>query len=221
MQYGASDVQFEQTAINGTLKWNDGTEGMVTLGVTVMTTTIPNVYTGTYTKGYTTQITKRTVFKYPAAEKEQAKNLYSMIMSSFRSNPAWNDAVNNFWRQARQQSHTVHVGKIAMMDAETKRIGEQAVRNGQDRLKAMDNQMRSWESSQASQDRMHTNFIKTIREVENYQDASTGNKYEMSSGYNHAWSRGDGTNFVMSNSPNFNPASVFQDQNWKEMRKVQ
>ena len=144
-----------------------------------------------------------------------------MIMSSFRSNPAWNDAVNNFWRQARQQSHTVHVGKIAMMDAETKRIGEQAVRNGQDRLKAMDNQMRSWESSQASQDRMHTNFIKTIREVENYQDASTGNKFEMSSGYNHAWSRGDGTNFVMSNSPNFNPASVFQDQNWKEMRKVQ
>ena len=116
-----------------------------------------------------------------------------------------------------------------MIDAETRRIGEQAIRNGQDRLKAMESQARSWEcshssssenSSQASQDRMHTEFIKTIREVENYQDVSTGNKYEMTAGYDHAWSRGDGTSFIVSNSPNFNPASVFQDQHWKEMRKV-
>ena len=85
MQYGASDVQFNQTALNGTLKWNDGTEGMVTLGVTIMTTTIPNVYTGTYTQSYTTQITKRTVFKYPSSDKDQAKNLYGMVMSSFRT----------------------------------------------------------------------------------------------------------------------------------------
>ncbi|MGB8193809.1 MAG: hypothetical protein WCF67_17890, partial [Chitinophagaceae bacterium] len=225
MQYGASDVRFDQTALNATLKFNDGTEGMVTLGSTIMTTTLPNVYTGAYTQMYSTQISKRTIFKYPSSDKEQAKHLYGMVMSSFRTNPAWNDAVNGFWRQARQQSHTAHVGRIAMMDAETKRIGEQAIRNGQDRLKAMDTQARNWEttqsSTQSSQDRMHTEFIKTIREVENYQDASTGNKYEMSSGYNHAWSRGDGTSFVLSNSPNFNPASVFQDQNWKEMRKVQ
>ena len=66
----------------------------------------------------------------------------------------------------------------------------------------MDTKMRTWEkeptpSSQNSQDRMHTEFIKTIREVENYQDASTGNKFEMTSGYNHAWSRGDGTSFIL------------------------
>lgn len=228
MQYGASDVRFDQTALNAVLKLKDGAEAMVTLGATVIMTTIPNVYNGTYSQSYTTQITKRTVFKYPAAEKENAKNLFGMVMSSFHTNPAWNDAVNNFWRQARQQSNAAHVGRIAMIDAETRRIGEQAIRNGQDRLKAMDNQARSWESShassdnssQASQDRMHTEFIKTIREVENYQDASTGNKYEMTSGYDHAWSRGDGTNFILSNNPNFNPSSVFQDQNWKEMRRV-
>lgn len=220
MQYGASDVRFDQTALNATVKWNDGSEGMVTLGVTIMTTTVPNVYTGSYSQSYSTQVTKRTVFKYPGAEKEEAKQLFTMMMTSFRTNPAWNDAVNSFWRQARQQSHTAHVGRIQMIDAETRRIGEQAIRNGQDRLKAMDTQMRSWEQSQASQDRSHKEFIKTIREVENYQDASTGNKYEMTSGYNHAWSRGDGTSFILSNSPNFNPASVFQDQNWKEMKKV-
>jgi hypothetical protein len=85
-------------------------------------------------------------------------------------------------------------------------------------LRHMDVQMRNWEQQQNSQDRMHTEFIKTIREVDNYQDAS--GKYEMTSGYNHAWSRGDGNSFIMSNDPNFKASSFFQDQNWKEMKKV-
>jgi hypothetical protein len=62
-------------------------------------------------------------------------------------------------------------------------------------------------------------FIKTIREVENYSDA-TG-KVELVSGYNHAWSKSDGSSFIMSDNPNFDPSSVFQDQRWKEMKKVE
>ncbi len=79
--------------------------------------------------------------------------------------------------------------------------------------------MRNWEASQQSQDRMHTNFVKAIREVETYKDV-TGT-VELSSGYNHAWSRGDGSSFIMTDNPNFNPSSVFQDQQWKEMQKTE
>ena len=82
----------------------------------------------------------------------------------------------------------------------------------------MDTEMRTWEAKQSSQDKMHTDFIKTIREVENFRD-ETG-KYEMVSGYNHAWSRGDGTSFVLSDNPDFDPAFVFKDQQWKQMKKV-
>jgi hypothetical protein len=57
-----------------------------------------------------------------------------------------------------------------------------------------------------------------MREVENFQDA-TG-KYEMTSSYSNAWSRGDGSTFVMSNNPNFDPGFVFKDQSWKAMKKV-
>ena len=85
-------------------------------------------------------------------------------------------------------------------------------------MKDMDTEMRTWEAKQSSQDKMHTDFIKTIREVENFSD-ETG-KYEMMSGYNHAWSRGDGTSFVLSDNPNFDPAFVFKDQAWKQMKKV-
>ena len=105
-----------------------------------------------------------------------------------------------------------------MMDEQTRRMGEAAIRKGNERLQNMDSEMRTWEASQQSQDRIHTNFIKTIREVENYQD-ETG-KIELASGYGHAWSRGDGTSFILSDNPDFDPAFVLKDQNWKEMKKV-
>ena len=87
-----------------------------------------------------------------------------------------------------------------------------------DRMASMDNQMRSWESQQSSQDRKHTSFVQTIREVQTYQDGN--GKVELSSGYDQAWSRGDGT-YILSNSPSFDPSSVLQDQNWKEMTPTQ
>jgi hypothetical protein len=84
-------------------------------------------------------------------------------------------------------------------------------------MAAMDNSMRSWEQQQAAQDRQHTSFVQTIREVETYRDG-TGT-VELSSGYEQAWSRGDGT-YILSNKPGFDPSSVFQDQNWQQMQVV-
>jgi hypothetical protein len=218
MQYGSAGIQFYQSAINGSVRWADGTEGLVVLGTSIMENTVPNVYNGTSNKIYTTQVTQRTVFKYAAGQRANATNQFSMIMASFRTNPGWNDAVNSFWKDVRQKRQIAHIGTIKMIDAQTRAIGNRAVQNGEARLRAMDTDQRSWEQSQSSQDRMHTNFIKTIREVENYRD-ETG-KIELTSGYDHAWSRSDGSTFIMSNSPNFDPSSVFQDQSWKEMKKV-
>lgn len=218
MQYGAAGVQGYASAVNAEVKWNDGTEGFVILGAVVNELLIANAYNGTYDKSYTTAITRKTVFKYPAGEKEKAKSLFTVIMASMRSNTAYNDAINNFWRQVRQEKNRVHWEKIKLMDEQTIQMGEKAVAQGNQRLKEMDNQMRSWEATQSSQDKMHTEFVKTIREVENFRD-ETG-KYEMESGYNHAWSRGDGTSFVLSDNPNFDPAFVFKDQQWKQMKKV-
>jgi hypothetical protein len=216
--YGGGEIQFDQTAINADLRWPDKSEGMVVLGVSTMESAVPNVYDGTSSKIYTSLITKRFVFKYPAGESEQARQQFSVIMGGVRTNPWWNDEVNKFWKGFREKRHEGHIGRIQMMDAQTKAIAQATIAKGNERLKTMDIELRNWEATQSSQDRMHTNFIKTIREVENYRD-ETG-KYEMVSGYDHAWSRGDGTTFVLSNNPNFDAASAFQDQNWKEMKKV-
>lgn len=219
IQYGAAGVQGYPSAVNAEVKWNDNTEGFVLLCSVVTEMLVQNMYTGGYDKSFTTAITKKTVFKYPAGEKEKAKVLFSAIMASMRSNTEYTNAVNRFWLQVRQQSNRTHWEKIRLMDERTRQIGEQTIQQGNQRLKDMDKQMRSWEATQtSSNDKMHTDFIKTIREVENFRD-ETG-KYEVAAGYDHVWSRGDGSSFVLSNNPNFNAASVFQDQAWKQMKKV-
>lgn len=218
MRYGSAGVQFYQTAVNAVVRWADNTEGLVTVGASVTENLVPNVYNGTYSKSFTGYAANKTVFKYPPGEADQAKNQLGVIMGSIRTNPAWKNTVDKYWKDFREKRQVEHIGRIRMMDEQTAQMGRDAIRKGNERLAQMDNQMRSWEASQSSQDRMHTNFIKTIREVENFRDES--GSYEMTSSYNHAWSRGDGTSFVMSNNPNFDPAFVFKDQAWKQMKKV-
>lgn len=218
MSYGASDVRYHPHGIIGQVRFNDNSEGVVMIVMNNSEITIPNMYNGTYDKNYTSVATHRIVLKHPAGKGEQAKKMLSVIMTSYRTNPAWKDAVDQYWYAVRQNRQQISIGKIKAMDDQTRRIGDQAIANGNQRLADMDNQMRSWEGSQRSQDRQHSQFIKAIREVEHYQD-QTG-KVELSAGYNHAWSRSDGSSYILTDNPNFNPSSVFQDQRWEEMKKI-
>ncbi len=226
MQYGASGMNFYPSGIHATIKWKNGFEGIVLCGVNIMETFVPNVYNGTSSTNYLTVATERVVFMHPEGESEKATRMLSVMMGSIRTNTDWKNAVDHFWLGVRQQSHQTHIGTIRMIDERTRQIGANAIRQGQQRLAQMDSshraQMdintRSWEAKPQSGDSMHTDFVKAIREVETYRD-ETG-VIELSSGYNHAWSRSDGSSFIMSDNPNFDPSSVFQDQSWKEMNKV-
>lgn len=158
------------------------------------------------------------MFTYPSGEKEKAGKILAVMMSSFRTNNYWKQSVDDFWLSVRNQSNITHIGNIELIDERTRQIGNQAIQKGQQNAAAMDANMRSWEASQQSQDRIHTDFVKAIREVENYRDEA--GTFEMSSSYNHVWSRGDGTNFFMADSPNVDPAAIFLDNNWKPMKRV-
>jgi hypothetical protein len=218
MKYGASQVNFYPSGITAEVDLGNGKEAMVMVGVVIIETVIPNPYNGTYSKSYTSTASERVVFSYPSGEKDKASNILAVMMGSFRTNIFWKQSVDDFWLSVRTRSNITHIGNIKLIDERTRQIGNDAIQKGQQNAAAMDASMRTWEASQQSQDRIHTNFVKAIREVENYRDAS--GTFELSSGYNHAWSRGDGTNFLMTDSPNFDPAAVFLDSSWKEMKRV-
>lgn len=224
---GMPEVQ--NSAITARLKWSDGTEGVVMCSVSNIFNNIQDAYSGMMQQITTSVAAERSFVRFPAARKDEAERFLTNVKSSFRTNPEWKRSIDDFFVRMRGQQDMMHRERMAAIDAQTRAntaahnqrmadIQAQGAANTaahNDRMASMDNQMRSWESQQSSQDRMHTSFVQTIREVQTYQDGS--GKVELSSGYDQAWSRGDGT-YILSNSPSFDPSSVFQDQNWQEMK---
>jgi hypothetical protein len=58
-----------------------------------------------------------------------------------------------------------------------------------------------------------------VREVESYRNPATGKTYELSNKYGHAWMNGN-NEYVLSEDPNFNPASAFNGD-WTPLQHVQ
>jgi hypothetical protein len=145
----------------------------------------------------------------PAGRRDECMKLFKMIMASHRVNPIWRSAKEQFLTQVGNMEHKASMDRIRLMGEQSRAYAEQAGRDS-------DQRMRDWESRQASSDRQQKQFVQTIREVETWRDAS--GSIELTSGYQNAWSRGDGT-YVLSNKPGFDPSSAFQDQAWKPMQR--
>jgi hypothetical protein len=218
------------SAVVARLSWNDGTEGIALCSVLNVETTMQNAYTGEMQWLTNSNASERSILRFPAARRDEAERVLATIKSSYRTNPQWKQAVEGYFAQLRNNADRMHHQRMAAIDAQTaantrahnqrmadiQAQGSANTARHNERMGAMDQQMRSWEQQQSSQDRQHTQFVKAIREVETYNDGSNG-RVELSSGYDHAWSRGDGS-YILSNSPNFDPSSVFQDQQWKPMQ---
>ena len=211
IQYQSGSEQ-STTFAAGKLTWPDGTEGIMETGVTNIITRKPDMFNGGVSTFSTTGVFYTTVTRFPPERKEEAKRLLAMFTSSHRANPVWQQAKENFLTQLGNVEHAGRMERIRLM-------GEQSRAYAQAQGEASDRQMRNWEQQQASQDGQHTRFVQAIREVDTWKDGSNGN-VELTSGYDHAWSRGDGS-YILTNSPNFDPSSVFQDQAWKSMQQVQ
>jgi len=207
-QYGTGTEQ-QTTFSFGQLKWPDGREGILHVGVSNMVTRKPNFIGGGSTSFSSTNVLHCVLIRFAPARREEATRLMGMLQSSSRTNPTWQQARDNFLTQL---GNVEHAGRMEII----RLFGEQSRAYAQAQSDASDRRLRDWERQQASQDRQHKKFVQTIREVETYADAHS--KVELSSGYRRAWSRGDGT-YLLSNTPGFDPGRVFQDRAWTEMKK--
>lgn len=208
-QYG-NNTQQTTTMAFGTLTWPDGNEGILHVGVTNILMRKPDMLSGRVTTMSTTSVFYSVVMRFPAARRDEATRLFSMVQSSFRPNPIWQQAKDQFLTKLGNAEHHARMDTIRLM-------GEQSRAYAKAQSDASDQRMRDWESRQASQEQQHKTFVQTIREVETWKDAS--GSVELSSGYGQAWSRGDGS-YILSNAAGFDPSSVFQDQRWQEMKRA-
>lgn len=229
-QYGAQRVDFNLGAVTARVRWDDGSEGIVLCSVVNIISTTQNPFTGELQRLSTSTAAERTWIRFPADRRDEAERVLANLKSSFRTNPEWKNAVDGYMVRMRQQQDVQHHARMqALADqtaantrahaqrmADIQAQGAANTQRHEARMAAMDGSLRSWEAQQSTQDRMHTSFVQAIREVETWQ--SPEGRVELSSGYDQAWSRGDGT-FILSNAPGFDPRTVFQDQHWKEMKR--
>lgn len=208
-QYGNNQQQ-SSSAIIGKLKWPDGSQGSALINVTNVQSYQQDYMTGGTTGFSSTSVSYQVILKHAPGRKDEAERIFTTVISSYRQDPQWQKATSDFITQLGNIEHQGRMDRIRWM-------GEQARANAQEQSRRIDQQMRSWERSQASDDKQHKSFVQAIREVETWSDAN--GKVELSSGYDQAWSRGDGS-YILSNSPGFDPSSVFQDQNWREMKRA-
>ncbi len=206
-QNGGGDSMHTVPA-QGDVTFADGTEGI--LSVVVINTTMrkPN-YVGGGATTMTSTMAISFLMRFPAGRRQEGARMMNMIMMSHRVNPVWKSNKERFMTQLGNMEHQGSLDRIRLM-------GEQSREYARAQSAASDQRMRDWESRQASDDRQHKSFVQAIREVETWRDGSGG--VELASGYNQAWSRGDGS-YILSNKPGFDPSSVFQDQQWKPMQR--
>ncbi|MCC7258628.1 MAG: hypothetical protein IT486_09660, partial [Gammaproteobacteria bacterium] len=72
----------------------------------------------------------------------------------------------------------------------------------QARINAAEQQMAA--QNAATQDRMHKDTVRTIREVQGYRDPRSGGVVELPQHYDHAWQLRDGS-YVLTDDPDFDP----------------
>jgi len=92
---------------------------------------------------------------------------------------------------ATQRETTAHIALRGQIRAQTQR-DVAAIRNN------------TYQAGQASNDRMHTDAVRTVREVQGYRDPRGGGVVELSHHYRHAWQLRDGS-YVLTDNPGFNP----------------
>lgn len=208
--YGGTNIDTETTFVDGELRFDDGKAGIAYVGVSVMTNTQQNYFSGGTTRSMSTNVFFATAVRFPPERKKEAMEIVALINSSSRTNPVWLQAKSDFLTKLGNIEHAGRMERIRL-------VGEQSKAYARSRDEAMDSQMRSWEKQQASSDASHQRFVKTIREVDTWKDSS-GDNVDLSSGYKYGWSKPDGS-YILTDNPDFDPAIKFS-QNWEKMKKM-
>jgi hypothetical protein len=211
-QAQAANQEYQQAGVNlesrpsaaiGTLRYPDGSAGMALCSVAIQVAWMPNYMTGGQSASYSCQATQKIALRCPTGKEAEARKLLSTVMSSFRINPQWQQGVQQM------------VNNVATV--EQRETAKRAAIQRDAANYSADLQQRTWEEGQASQDRIAEQWGQTLRGVETWHDAG-GSNVELSSGYNAAWSRPDGS-YILSNDPLFDPNVALQE-NWKKLEKA-
>ena len=133
---------------------------------------------------------------------------FDLMWATLNPAPEWQARISAIEQQMAADNQATQA-QIARMQAQSSRETlEHIRRRGEIRNEAMQatERMRNetWRSGQASQERMQTDRVRAIREVQGYRDPRSNGVVELPHHYQHAWQLRDGS-YVLTDDPNFDP----------------
>lgn len=151
---------------------------------------------------YTTAAVSQCAARAPKGQLEQHEKLFEAIYRSFRLNPAWKSAV---------AQHFLAMDRINLKGVQDR---QRIMQQSQQEIGAMIEQGHL--GRQAIMDRSAERQIQALRGVETYIDPTTQTRVDLTTDYQGAWTNGLG-DYVLSDSPDFNPARELQG-NWTALQ---
>ena len=141
----------------------------------------------------------------PRGQLDAKAKFFLMVLSTVHPDPNWENRISQV-----KANINADASRAAMQRSEIIR------KSGEDTRKIIAD---TYDNRQASQDRTAHQFSQVIRGVETYRNPSTGETFELSNQYEHAWMNGR-NEYLLSDSPNFNPNVDLRDGNWTAMERV-
>jgi hypothetical protein len=199
--YAGQGYAMVPSVAEGKFQFTDGAEGISLCYIVQIIQNMPG-YDGSSITHTQTAVYSRMFLKYPKGQEQQARNLLSTIVSSFRVNTVWYSAIQQMFNNIRQNVQSETWKRIQITTQ-----AQQEISNGI---------VRSWESRNESADKSANMFSQYIRGVDSWKDDS-GNTVELSSGYSNAWQKADGS-YLLSNDVSFDPNVAF-NEGWNKLSK--
>ena len=140
----------------------------------------------------------------PAGELPSHEKLFRTVLSTVRVDPTWQARVSQV--QANMAASNVQgAGDRSRIIAQSAEDTRRTIREG-------------YEARQKSEDRNSERWGDAMRGLQTFRNPSTGEDVKLSNQYPHAWANGSGE-YVMSDTPGFNPAQVLHGS-WTELQPV-
>jgi hypothetical protein len=143
-------------------------------------------------------------FVAPKGKLEPNEKLFNAMLSSIQREPKWLERTNGMVAKLYQ----AQAQKLAQQDAAVAAFQNKVIQT----LNA------TTINAERGADQSVHGFDQNIRGVQTFRDPSTGNTFELSNQYDHAWLNG-ANEYVMSDDPNFNPNTALSGS-WSELQTV-
>jgi hypothetical protein len=154
---------------------------------------------------YTVSAGRLFAYRTPAGKLDSEPALFATMLGSIRNNPQWQV------KETQVLQNTSRIERKGEADRNKIRAGMQQAEGDASNAR--------YQQISAAEDKQSEEFAQTQRGLEYYTDPNTHEKVEMSYGYRHTYTNGNGE-YILNDDPSFNPSKYFNGT-WTEMERNQ